>query len=528
MRRVVTTASLLAALVAAGAAPALGQTPVTGATAPSKPATETLRLSVDEAVAMALDRNVDLATARLDPRIGDTQIAAAAGAFRPTFNTSLARNNQLQPPASLLVPTAARTDATTSSVGLTQKLPWFGTTYSLAWTAARTDSNNPLNSYNPILQSGLVLGISQPLIRDLSVDSARQQLATSRLERDVADTRLRETLVQTTASVKTAYWDLVDAVASVDARTSALALANELVRVNKAKVDAGDAPPLDLVAAQAEVASDREQLIVAETAVKDVEDQLRTLIFDTSDPGAWSVHIVPGDLPRAGLQTPDVDAAVAAALRDRTDLARARKDVERARIDVKFTNNQRLPDVRLNASYFASGLGGTELLRTGGFPGTIVGGGAATGFGSVLNQLFTGRYSTWGVGVSVNYPLGQAVEDANYARAQLEHEQSEDQLKSAEAHVIQQVRSAGRTIEMNAKRIETTRAARELAEQRLDSEQKRFDVGMSTSFLVIQAQRDLTQARTNELAALLAYNLALVDFEAVQQAAPASTGLVSR
>jgi outer membrane protein TolC len=294
-------------------------------------------------------------------------------------------------------------------------------------------------------------------------------------------------------------------------------------------VDAGDAPPLDLVAAQAEVASDREQLIVAETAVREVEDELRTLVFDTSDPGAWNVHIVPGDLPRAGLQAPaDVDAAVASALRDRTDLTRARKDVERARIDVKFTNNQRLPDVRLNASYLASGLGGTELLRTGGFPGTIVGGGSAVGFGSVLNQLFTGRYSTWAVGVSVNYPLGQAVEDANYARAQLEREQSQDQLKSAEAQVIRQVRSAARTIEMNAKRIETARAARELAEQRVDSEQKRFDVGMSTSFLVIQAQRDLTQARTNELAAVLAYNLALVDFEAVQQAAPASAAEGSR
>jgi outer membrane protein TolC len=120
----------------------------------------------------------------------------------------------------------------------------------------------------------------------------------------------------------------------------------------------------------------------------------------------------------------------------------------------------------------------------------------------------------------VSYPLGPAIEDANYARAQLERQQSESQLKSAEARVIQQVRSAWRTIEMDAKRIDTTRVARELAEQRLDSEQKRFDVGLTTSFLVIQAQRDLTQARTNELAAQLAYNLALVDFEAIQQAAP--------
>jgi len=119
---------------------------------------------------------------------------------------------------------------------------------------------------------------------------------------------------------------------------------------------------------------------------------------------------------------------------------------------------------------------------------------------------------------------GQATEEAEFARARLEEEQAGERLKSAEAQVIQQVRSAGRTIDTNTKRIETTRAARELAEQRLDAEQKRYGVGMSTSFLVIQAQRDLTQARTNELAAVLAFNLALVDFEAVQQAAPVTGG----
>jgi HAE1 family hydrophobic/amphiphilic exporter-1 len=187
---------------------------------------------------------------------------------------------------------------------------------------------------------------------------------------------------------------------------------------------------------------------------------------------------------------------------------------------VKFTGNQRLPDVRVNASYVANGLGGTELLRDGPFPGTIVGPGRDVAFGSVLNQLFTSQYPTWNVGISVNYPIGQATEEANYARAKLAQRQSQQRLKSAEARVVQQVRDAWRKIGMNAKRVDTTRAARELAEQRLDAERKRFDVGMSTSFLVIQAQRDLAQAKTNELAATLAYDLALVDFDALQQAGP--------
>src|SRR4029079_8552076 len=109
----------------------------------------------------------------------------------------------------------------------------------------------------------------------------------------------------------------------------------------------------------------------------------------------------------------------------------------------------------------------------GGFPGTIVGSGSVTDFGSVLNQLFGRDYPTWAFGLSVLYPIGQSVDDANYARARLETTQSQERLKSAEGRVIQQVRDAGWKIEMNAKRIQTTRAARELAEQRLHPAAKR-------------------------------------------------------
>ena len=506
----------MTALSATSSTTLSAQTPAAPATA----APSTIRLTVDEAVRMALEHNVDLAVDRIDPQIGDARVASASGAFRPLFSTGLQRNNQLQPAASFLVPTPTRNDAITSTVGLDQKLPWFGTSYSLSWSSVHTNSDSFLNSYNPILQSGLSLNVSQPLLRDVAIDSARQQLATSRIDRDIAGTRLRESVVRTTANVKAAYWNLVSAIANVQSRRTAVDLAEELVRVNHAKVDVGQSPPLDLVAAEAEVAADQEQLIIAETSVKQIEDQLRALIFDTSDRDVWNVTIDPIDPPLRGPTSPDLDAAVTNALRDRADLARARKDIDSAQVGVKYTENQRLPDVRLNASYLANGLGGTQVLRTGDFPGTITGSGAVTDFGSVLNQLITGQYSTWAVGLTVNYPIGRGSEEANYARARLEHVQSQNRLKSAESRAVQQVRDAWRKIDMNAKRIETTRAARELAEQRLDAERRRLDVGISTSFLVIQAQRDLAQARTSELAATLAYNLAIVDFEVLQQAGP--------
>src|SRR5207247_4284832 len=146
----------------------------------------------------------------------------------------------------------------------------------------------------------------QPLLRDFSIDFARQQLTSSRTNRDIADTRLRESIVHTTANVKAAYWNLVSALANVEARRSALALAQELARVNKAKVDVGTSPPLDLVSAQAEVAADQEQLIIAETSVKQSEDRLRVLIFDPTVRDNWSVAIDPVDTPPVGTAALDV------------------------------------------------------------------------------------------------------------------------------------------------------------------------------------------------------------------------------
>jgi outer membrane protein TolC len=503
------------ALIFAGAssAPAFAQGAAAGP--------QTLKLTVDDAVNLALDRNVDLAADRLDPQIGDTRVAAAQGAFRPMVSSRVQRSNEFQPPASFLIPAPTRTNAVTSTVGVNQRLPWFGTSYSIAWDASHTESNSFLNTYNPLLRSGLSVNVSQPLMRDLSVDGSRQQLTESRHQRDLAGARLRESLVHTTAGVKSAYWNLVSAIANVEARTTAVQLAEELARVNKAKVDVGQSPPIDLLSAQAEVAANQEQLIIAETAVKQAEDRLRLLIFDTADRKVWNVSLEPVDTPPVGRAVVDIDTAVTDALRDRADLARARTAIASARTNLELARNQRLPDVRVNASYQASGLGGTQLLRTGGFPGTIVGPGTVTGFGSVLNQLLAHDYPTWTVGVSVSYPIGNSTDEANHARTRIERAQADDRLKSAEARVIQQVRDAAWKIEMNAKRIDTTRTARELADERLDAERKRFEVGMSTSFLVIQAQRDAAQAKTSELAAVLAYDLALVDFEALQQAGPA-------
>ena len=177
------------------------------------------------------------------------------------------------------------------------------------------------------------MSVSQPLLRDLSTDAPRAQLLVSHNNRDIVGTRLQDSLIHTAAATKTAYWNLVSARAVVDARRTSLQLSEELTRVNKAKVDVGQSPPLDMLSAQAEVAANQEQLIVAETAIRQAEDRLRVLIFDATKRDVWNIQLEPIDAPPTGTVALDVESAVTTALSERGDLRRSHKDVENAKIN---------------------------------------------------------------------------------------------------------------------------------------------------------------------------------------------------
>jgi outer membrane protein TolC len=356
------------------------------------------------------------------------------------------------------------------------------------------------------------------LLRSFRIDPARAQVEINERNVEIADTRLQETRVSTVATAERSYWAYVAALALVDVQQRSLDLALELERTNRARVDVGQSPPLDLVSARAETAQRRENLIVARTAARQAEDNLRTVILDPRSSDYWTVHLEPVDRVPAVGGPPDVEAAVRRALAERADLARARKEIQNTETNITLTRNETLPDLRLQANYLTDAAGGSRLIREGGFPGTVVGV-ESTSFGSVLGQLLSADYPTWTVGLQFSYPLGKSTEQANLARARIERDQAVARLKTVEIAAVRDVREAAWRLEQNYQRIETTKLGRELAEQRLDAEQKRFEVGMSTTFLVIQAQRDLAIARNNELTALLEYQLAAVAFEAVQQAA---------
>jgi HAE1 family hydrophobic/amphiphilic exporter-1 len=513
-RTAMATATLLIAALVLSPFTAQAQTP---APAAQTPAGEIVRLTRDDAVRQAIENNADLAASRFDPAISAERVAAARSAFIPTLSTAVQRNSQKTPSSNLFSgDSALDTQFWSGGATVGQLLRWGGGTYDVSFNSARTTTTNPLTTFTPSLTSAVQAVFSQPLLRNFKTDAARAEVDLTRRNREIADLRLQEAVARTTADAETAYWSLVSTRAGVGVQQRSLDLSLELERTNRARVDVGQSPPLDLVTARAEVAQRRESLIVARTAALQAEDVLRALIFDPKRADFWTARLEPADaVPPAGAP-PDVDSAVRRALTERPDIVEARKQIQIGDTNVMLSKNQTLPDLRLQATYATNGLGGSKLLRTGDFPGTIIGT-ENTSFGTVLGQVFSADFPTWTVGFTLNYPIGKSAEEANLARARLERDQAAARLRSVELVAVREVRDAALRLEQNRQRIETAQLGRELAEQRLDAEQKRFEVGMSTSFLVIQAQRDLAVARNNELQANLDYQLAVVAFEAAQK-----------
>ena len=476
-------------------------------------------IRLTDAVQLALEKNLDINVERLNPQAQDLQIAAAKNLYRPLASSTFGQRAQVRLPTSLLNGgQRVNNDTMTYNGGLQQAVPFYGGSYNLQFNNTRLDTSDLFSNYKTSYTTGLTFNYTQPLLRGLFIDSTRQTLQIAQINRDISEENLRATIATTLANVRSAYWDLVFAQSSVDVAQRAVSLADKLVEDNRARVEVGTLAPLDIVQAEAEAATRRQTLASAEAQLQTAELALKRYLVSGTDDPLWRQQLQPIDLPSLEPAPADIEGAVRRALERRTDLVNARHNLASSDVSIKYFRNQSLPALDVIASYGAQGLGGTAYQRSGTSLQSPIIGTIPGGYFDALRVLSNRDYPNWNLQLNMSYNIGGSQSEAQYARAKLQRTQAQARLRALELQVATEVTNAALTVQSNLKRVEAARAARELAEKRLEAEQSKFEVGMSTNFFVVQAQRDLRDAQNTELRALADYRKSLVIFERSQEA----------
>ncbi len=492
-------------------------------------ATRRFDLSLDDAIERALDRNLDIAVQRINPLVQDLGIASANAAFLPLFQTGFGVNRATTPARTQLDggrlggSSTVITDRGNYDLGINQQLKWGGGQYTVGWDSNRLESTSRFSSFNPSYGANMSVGYTQPLLRGFKTDNQRRQLIVSQINRDISDIDLEETIANTLADVRGAYWDLSYAVAAVGVQEQALELAEQLVRDNQARVEIGTLAPIDVVQAQSEAASRRQLLAQAEQTLRTSELTLKRLLVAGTTDELWNAELTPSDQPFIRPTPIDIESTVRSALDRRTDISRIRRQRDINDVTVDTLRNNTLPALDLVSQLQLTGQGGTQLINAGLGGPTVVE--IPGGYGDAINSIVDTDFPIWSVALQMSYPLGQNSDKAEYARARLQLQQTEVQIRQVELQIATEVTNAALQIDAIQERIDASIAARELAEEQLRAEESKFDVGQSTNFFVVQAQRDLSTAQDTELRAILDYQKALIEFERVQRTSLGRAGI---
>jgi outer membrane protein TolC len=440
------------------------------------------------------------------------------------LSSTFGQRDQVQPPTSQLNGGASvNNDTVTYNFGVNQNLAWGGGAYTVGFNNSRVSTNNIFANFNPSYTALLNASYTQPVLRGFKIDNTRQQLQVSLINREISDEAVKATVAQTVANVRNAYWDLVFARSAVDVARRALDLADRLVADNEARVEVGTLAPLDIVQAQAEAATRRQTLAAAEATASTADLSLKRFLVRSTEDDLWRQEIVPVDVPSLEPPPTDVEAAVRRAIAERTDITTSRKNLETNDVNIRFFKNQSMPALDLNASYGAQGLGGTSYIREGSGINSVIVGTIPGGYSDALAFIRDRSFPAWNLSMTLSYPIMGNQAEAQHARARVQRSQAQTRLRALEVQIAAEVANAAFTVQANLRRVEAAIAARELAQKRLDAEQSRFEVGLTTNYFVVQAQRDLRDAENTELRALADYRKSLVNYERAQ-VAPAGGG----
>jgi len=501
---------VLLALHAQIAAPIVAQTAQAAATPTER------SLSLEEAVAMALEHNESIVIQREDLVSAEAAGLRAHGAYDPLLGVQadyLRSNEPVNSPFSgAPAPRAAPTFKTYETLfSLDQLLPTGG---SLAFraNASRQTTDGTFVLLTPAYGTRVGVEFRQPLLRGLSIDPARLALKVAAADRSRSAASLRKEVTRIVAAVEDGYWSLVSARQAVGVREEAVALADEQLSQTRARVDQGAAPKTEISQPTAEIERRRGELYAAHEALSRSENALKRLIYDAGNVALWVPRLAPADDPNITperVDSQDLESTMKRALDQRPELAESKAEIERRRAEAAFADNLRKPGLDAFVSYDRLGLSGDLVDLDPNSPFTVlIPDYIEGGLGRSLAQLGEGRFDDTRAGVVLSVPIGNRAARGEAGIAAAAKRQAEAGLDGVRKMVLAEVLDAAAGVDTAAQRVETARAAREAAGVQLSAEHDRYVAGLSTNFLVLTRQNDLSNARLEEIAALTDYRRA--------------------
>jgi outer membrane protein len=483
---------------------------------PSDPSRVMIDMTLEQAIARAAESNLDIQTARLTPRMQQFSQQAASAAFTPTLSGNYRYSNSVNQSTSQLDGGARTTTQThTFNTSVSQTLPWYGGRFGLNFDNSRTSTDNSFSTLNPSYRSNVSLNYTQPLLAGRRTDNQRASLESQSIQGTISELELAGRVDNITEQVRQAYWGLRATIEQIEIQRRSLAQAQQLLADNQVRVRLGTMAQIQVIQAEAQVASAEQALLNAQIQWRNQELAFKSLLITGANDPLLSQTINPLSLPDLQDQAVDIDAAVERALSERTDIRVSREERRIAEVDLAVTENNRLPQVNLTASYQLAGVGGTEYARgsLGGTPVLVDRGGYSDALGSITGF----DVPTWNLGLTFSYPIGMRSAKANLARANLAMEQRDLAIRTQELSIVTEVTDAGLAVTDTRLQLAAATRSRELSEQQAAAEVTRFNAGVATNYEVVSAQDELTSARLSELRALLNHINAIAEFERVQR-----------
>jgi outer membrane protein TolC len=468
-------------------------------------------LSLEDCILKAMENNLDVAIEVLNPELADISVSRAQEKFLPSLSFNYNKRDTNSASYSFLdASDQISTISDSYSAQISQLIPTGGS-FSISLDGYKTTTNRRFTSINPRYGYTLSFNFSQPLLKNFGSKVSRREIIIARNSQDISENQLKRVLQETIYSVEEAYWNMVHSSENLKVRQQSLKLAQDLLEKNMKAVEVGTLAPIEILSAQSAVATREADILQAEAVLKDNEDRLKTIInLAAEEEGAELAKIIPLDKPAFEKKEVTLDEALRTAMDNRPDLSATRIDLKNKELNLSYSSNQLLPNLSLNASYWSPGITGNQILylNDNPFSGVVIG--TIPGNASdALKDAFNFKYKNWSVGITLDIPLNTFLSRADYAQARVNLDQAMLRIKNQEQQLFLEIKNAVRAVQTDYKRVQAYKVARELAEKTLEGEEEKLKVGITTPFFVLQYQTDLATAQTNELKAMIDYNLSL-------------------